>query len=141
LDEVTGGVGTTNQTLLKLGEFNPGRATAGWDAMEFFPLLDSQGNLVTLTNWGGAKTIRLTILPGADQDQDYFMFIPVVSEPSGGPGFSSFRIVGANFVIAWEGPATLEAADNVAGPWTPVANATSPATIPISGARKFLRLR
>jgi hypothetical protein len=77
IDEVTAGVGTTTQTLKKLGEFNPGRATAGWDNMELFPLVDANGDAVVIKGWGGKKTIRWATIAGANQDIDYIMFIPV----------------------------------------------------------------
>lgn len=139
MDEVTGGANTSNQTLSKLGEFDPGRATPGWDIMEFFPLVDDSGNLAVIKNWGGVKTFRMTMQPGSNQDMDYFMFIPV-STSTGGGGFTSVAKSGNNLVVAFSG-GTLEQADSVNGPWTAVPNAASPATIPITGNAKFLRLR
>jgi hypothetical protein len=59
---------------------------------------------------------------------------------TGGPEFTSVQLVGGNLVIAWSG-GTLESADTVVGPYTVVANATSPATIPVSGSMKFYRVR
>jgi hypothetical protein len=65
----------------------------------------------------------------------------VIEEPpTGGPAFSSVAREGNNLVLAWSS-GTLESADSITGPWTPVANATSPATIPISGGSRFYRLR
>ena len=75
LDEVTAGAKTADQTLAKIGEFNPGRNTASWDTLEFFPLVDDSGNLAA-ANLGGEKTVRITTAPGAAVDFDYFMFIP-----------------------------------------------------------------
>jgi hypothetical protein len=59
---------------------------------------------------------------------------------SGGPEFTSVARQGNNLVIAWS-TGTLESADSVTGPWTAVANASSPATIPIAAGNKFYRLR
>ncbi|MFO1501575.1 MAG: PA14 domain-containing protein [Verrucomicrobiota bacterium] len=137
LDEVNGAT-TANQTIVrKLGEFNPGRATAAWDTMEFFPLVDDNGQLAKV-NIGGEKTIRFTVAQGAAIDQDYFMFIPAAQGTST-PGFTSVARNGTNLVLTWAS-GTLETADAVTGPWT-ASNATSPATIQISGTAKFYRLK
>ncbi len=142
MDEVTGTATSTNQTLKKLGEFRPGRATAGWDNYEFFPLVDDAGNLATVTNWTGVKTFRVTMLPDSAEDMDYFMFVPAGGDggPPVGNTFASVTRSGTNLVLTWTA-GTLESADNVTGPWTAVANGTSPATVPITGTAKFYRLR
>ena len=57
-----------------------------------------------------------------------------------GPVFASFAKTGSNLVLTWTA-GTLEEAASVTGPWTAVANATSPATVAITGAQKFLRLK
>jgi hypothetical protein len=140
LDEVTAGAKTTDQTLKKLGEWKPGRATAAWDTMEFFQMTDEAGAAAKV-NLGGERTLRLTVLDGSNQDQDYLMFIPAttVAPPPAG-GFTSVSRSGNNLVVAWTA-GTLEQADNVGGPWTAVPNATSPATVPVTGTQKFLRLK
>lgn len=46
---------------------------------------------------------------------------------------------GANIRVTFTG--TLEGADSVTGPFSPVAGATSPATIPATGAQRYLRAR
>jgi hypothetical protein len=63
--------------------------------------------------------------------------------PSQAPstGFTSVARSGDGLVLAWTGTAVLESADSINGPWTPVAGATSPANIPITGPAKFYRLR
>jgi Zn-dependent metalloprotease len=43
--------------------------------------------------------------------------------------------------LSWTGAETLESADQVVGPWTAVAGATSPQNIAITGVAKFYRLR
>lgn len=78
LDEVTAGAKTANQTLKKLGQFKPGRATAGWDNMEWFPLVDDGGKPVTL-NLSGERTLRFTTQDGANLDLDYMMFVPATA--------------------------------------------------------------
>jgi hypothetical protein len=63
------------------------------------------------------------------------------TEPGGGATISNVALSadGQGLTITYTG--TLEAADSLGGPWTAVANATSPATIPISGAQRFFRVR
>ncbi|MBI4663706.1 MAG: hypothetical protein HY735_33310 [Verrucomicrobia bacterium] len=48
---------------------------------------------------------------------------------------------GNNVVISWTASGTLQAADEVIGPWTDVPGAKSPQTVAIAGLRKFYRLR
>jgi len=48
---------------------------------------------------------------------------------------------GANIKIEWTGTGTLESADAVTGPWSPVPSAKSPFTASTTGNRKFYRLR
>jgi hypothetical protein len=74
---------------------------------------------------GGIPTYRVGVAP---------------AKPAGQPGFTSVAKSGNNLVIAWD-IGTLESADSINGPWTPVANATSPATVAATGAQKFYRLR
>jgi hypothetical protein len=58
------------------------------------------------------------------------------------PKFTSVTLTSANMIISWTGGGTLQSApDIVAGPWTPVAGASSPATIPTTGARQFFRVK
>ncbi len=80
LDEVTAGAKTTAQTLKKIGVWAPGRATAGWDIMEWFPLTDDAQKPITL-NLGGEKTFRVTAQPSSNLDMDYMMFVPAGAAP------------------------------------------------------------
>src|SRR5205807_789618 len=73
LDEVISDPAASHQTLRKLGEFQACHPTAGWDSMEFFPLLDEAGQPAILSGLSGEKTLRLTMLPGSDQDLDYLL--------------------------------------------------------------------
>ena len=65
--------------------------------------------------------------------------MPSKSSGSGGGSFTSVTKSGNNIVLAWTG-GSLETADAVTGPWTASA-ATSPATFPITGAKKFFRVK
>lgn len=57
------------------------------------------------------------------------------------PKFNPPTVQGGNLVLTWTGGGTLQSADDITGPWTDVAGATSPRTVPITGARKFYRLK
>ena len=128
------GAATATQTLEPIGVFDaPG--TGAWSRNNLVRMTDSAGapKQVTL---GGEKTIRWTYNSG---DADYLLFIPVGADP-GSKAFTSFKLTGSNFVIAWTS-GTLESADAVTGPWTAVAGAANPATIPVTGTMKFYRLK
>ena len=56
-----------------------------------------------------------------------------------GPTVNASR-QGNNVVVSWTGPGTLQAADNITGPWNDLTGA-SPQTITPSTPRKFYRLR
>jgi hypothetical protein len=43
--------------------------------------------------------------------------------------------------IQWQGGGTLESAEAITGPWTPVPNATSPFTAEATGSARFFRVR
>lgn len=65
-------------------------------------------------------------------------------DPGGGGdgGFANVRLSADRASLTFEySGGTLESADSISGPWTPVAGATSPATVPTSGAQKFYRVR
>jgi RHS repeat-associated protein len=73
-DEVTDGAGTLNQTLKKIGEAR-GPASGDWDTFVHVPVKDDSGALATV-NFAGEKTVRVTILPGSNEDLNYFTFAP-----------------------------------------------------------------
>lgn len=73
LDEVTAGSKTADQTLKKLGVFNPGRATGDWEAFEFFPLTDDRGNLSVVT-LGGERTLVSQIFPAIATPTSWRLF-------------------------------------------------------------------
>ena len=53
----------------------------------------------------------------------------------------SIGIVEGKPQIAWDGAGTVEQADSILGPWTPVPGATSPYTVEPVGAGKFFRVK
>src|SRR6185503_17318144 len=56
------------------------------------------------------------------------------------PVFTSVARSGPNIVLEWAGPATLESAAAVTGPWT-IEAACSQFSTPMTGAARFYRLR
>lgn len=139
LDEVTlGSAASVNQSLRKLGEFRS-PASGGWDTFHFVPLRDTAGT-VAKVSLGGRRSVRFTILPGS-LDFDYLAFVPVLSAPILGATFTAIRREDDNVRLEWLGSGTLQSAEAVTGPWIDVIGATSPSTIPISGFKRFYRVK
>ena len=57
------------------------------------------------------------------------------------PRFTAIGYAEGQFVFEWEGEGILEIALSPAGPWDPVENATSPATVRTDSPHYFFRLR
>jgi len=72
LAKVTGGLGTTNQTTLSLGNFSLQNGL-GWSSFSWVPLTDASANLVKL-NLGGVSTLRVTT--GGNANANFFMLVP-----------------------------------------------------------------
>ena len=71
---VTGGRGTSNQTLSQLGKFGV-PATGGWGNYVWVPVKDPVGNLAQFTG-GSIETLRLTI-DGGNCNENFFLLTPV----------------------------------------------------------------
>ena len=79
LYQVTGGWGTSAQTTNLLGVFNV--PNAGWEAYNYIPLEDANGNFVIVSFNGSTNTLRLA-RPGTatgDCNANYLMLTPVLS--------------------------------------------------------------
>lgn len=83
LSLVTGGQGTTNQTITRLGTFGV-PATGNWQFYAWVPLKDSGGNLVAITNSGALKTFRVTTDSGF-YNANFYLFAPVYTPPPAAP--------------------------------------------------------
>jgi hypothetical protein len=57
------------------------------------------------------------------------------------PKFTSIKLVGGDVVVEWTGGGTIEAADDITGPWAAVAGATNAFKIPAASVRKFTRIK
>ena len=73
LSLVTAGLGTANQTVLKLGTFGVPN-TGGWQTYSWVPCKDVQGNLVQLTG-GSVKTLRITT-DGGNYNANFYLLVP-----------------------------------------------------------------
>ncbi|MFO1476468.1 MAG: hypothetical protein U1F98_07440 [Verrucomicrobiota bacterium] len=72
---VTGGWGTTSQTLSPLGAFR--FPASGWGSYFYVPLTDANGNRVAVT-LSGVTTLRVTA--GSGGNLNFFMLVPVNAE-------------------------------------------------------------
>ncbi|MBI2946966.1 MAG: hypothetical protein HYY23_04925, partial [Verrucomicrobia bacterium] len=73
----------------------------------------------------------------------YRAFVPYTapSPPTDKPKITRIRSEGKNVTLEWAGTATLQAADDLTGPWADVAGVGSGKAIDITGNRKFYRLK
>jgi hypothetical protein len=72
---VTAGVGTTSQTVVKLGNWGV-QPTGGWQTYTYVPVKDPGGNLVQFSGNGSVQTLRMTIDNG-NCNENFFMLSPV----------------------------------------------------------------
>jgi hypothetical protein len=75
---VTAGLGTTSQTVVKLGTWGV-FPTGGWQTYTYVPVKDPGGNLVQFTGNGSVQTLRMTIDNG-NCNENFFMLSP--ADPS-----------------------------------------------------------
>ena len=131
LDQITDGVGKPDDQQVKklLGYLRPGRATAGWDTLEVFRLIDTNGAPLVV-NLGGKVTLRSTTLPNSNNDTDYYAFRPKRNVPPQSLPPLSFSRSGNNIVLTFV-DGVLQSADKVTGPFNDIPNATTPYTAPI----------
>jgi hypothetical protein len=73
--QVTSGVGTPNQTTVPLGTFNFA-PTGGWQTYAWVPLVDTNGNLVSISPSGTASTFRLN-QDNSGWNANFLMLVPV----------------------------------------------------------------
>lgn len=79
-------------------------------------------------------------LPAQDTAQLAAGASPLDLVPAAPPSFTSITLAEGQVVIEWEGQGTLETAETLDGPWTPVPGATSPYTLAPAGNHAFFRL-
>lgn len=160
VSRVTTSVDTPTQETEDIGHFKPGRATAGWDNLEIFPLTDDDGE-AAVASLGGRTTLRYTS-NGGNNDNDYLVFVPAVDAPvveppvvvppvlppvlppivlppipGQQPGAISGITRAADGSISIQFTGTLQSSDTVNGAFAPVAGASSPFSVDASGGAKF----
>jgi hypothetical protein len=126
LDRVTAGVGTTDQTLQRLGTFR-GSGSGAWGSSVLVPLISPAGANAVVTFPGGPVTLRATARNG---DFDWFVFVPTTEEPPvDQPEFTGVQLnPDGSITVEWTGGGVLQSAPTINGPWEDVAGATSPFT-------------
>jgi hypothetical protein len=140
LDHVTDGVGTTDQTLQRLGTFI-GSGSSGWGSSVLIPLKTASGADAVFTLPGGPVTLRMTARNG---DVDWFALIPTTEQPP----LDDIRIEaititpGGQIQIEWTGDGTLQSTPDLpATDWTDITS-SSPATIdPPATGRAYFRVQ
>jgi len=142
---VTGDAGAPNQDTEVIGQWTPGRATAGWDNFEIFPLLDADGNAV-IRAFSGVTTFRYTTA-GGNNDHDFFVLVPTAIPdpvlppvPGGGGGTGGNVESIANngdgtVTIVFTG--TLSGSETVDGTYLPIPGASSPFTTDAAAGTQF----
>jgi hypothetical protein len=136
--QVESGLGTSNQTTVALGQFNfP--VTGGWQNYTWEPLVDSGGNMVTITNSGAVKTFRMYQVAGG-WNANFLMLVP----PSATAPKLTLTRSGSSVVISWapaSGTLLSSPALGATANWQAVANPTNPMTIPIGPADLYFRVK
>jgi hypothetical protein len=95
--------------------------------------------VATVTVSDGKLTVSNAI--GASNNKVAFIEAYLVKALAVVGKFDSIVRQDGNVVITWSGGGMLQSADEVKGPWTDVASATSPLTLQPTATQKFYRLR
>ena len=147
LSVVTNGVGTSLQSSNVLGTFSDPNA-AGWQVWHWVPLLDTNGNMVTV-QLGGQETLKLT--SGNNLNAEFFMLTPAVAQQAASFSLSASQSAG-NVLISFPTQSghsytVLHATSLTSGSWTPVAGPISgngsmnTVTQAVNGATGFYRVQ
>jgi hypothetical protein len=134
LEQVSGDVTTTNQTLTVLGIFDaPG--SGGWGANNLVQMKDPGGSVPAVVSLSGVQTLRFNPISG---DFDYFLLVPGAPPLRLNPPTLS----GGQATISWTGTGTLQQSDSLTTPnWTTAPSQANPQTVTASGASKYYRLQ
>ncbi|MFM7554854.1 MAG: hypothetical protein ACKPAH_06075, partial [Verrucomicrobiota bacterium] len=88
-----------------------------------------------------------TVVDAAKANSMQIAEVALIGTASGGGGGDALRFTGikanadGTVTITWTGGGTLQSATSPSGPWTDVAGATSPLTVPANQAAQFARIR
>ncbi len=135
--QVTGGLGTADQTTNLIGHVNC-PDTGGYQNWTTVPVLDSGGNLATVTTTGNAMTFKV-VQAGGSANLNYFMLVPVGTAATGPVLTIAHGQDAQHLIISWT-PAgnTLYSSPTLGAgsTWTAVGTA-NPATVTISGTAQY----
>ncbi|MBI2946711.1 MAG: hypothetical protein HYY23_03635 [Verrucomicrobia bacterium] len=138
-----------------LGEFNSGRGVSSTDftfAVEKagvypFRMIYMEGYLFSTVEWytiapDGSRHL-INDPKDASAIKAYRAFVPYTAPPppTDKPKITSIKADGKSITLEWAGTATLQAADDLTGPWADVAGVGSDKAIAITGNRRFYRLK
>lgn len=93
------------------------------------------------------KVVFPTVVNAAKANSMQVAEVALLGTASGGGGGDAPRFTGikanadGTITITWTGGGTLQSATALSGPWTDVAGATSPLTVPANQAAQFARIR
>jgi hypothetical protein len=138
---VTGGLGTTNQTIVLLGTFNV-PATGGWQSYAWLPMLNFGSSLmITITNSGTVSTFRMHEDNGG-WNANFFMLVPL-------PFNLNVALSGGTVTISFPtqtgGTYQIQYKNHLADPsWTPLGQVTGTGGFmsvqdSVSGGTRFYR--
>jgi len=88
-----------------------------------------------------------TVVDAARANSMQIAEVALIGTASGAGGGDTPRFTGikanadGTITINWTGGGTLQSATSLSGPWTDVAGATSPLTVPANQAAQFARIR
>ena len=138
LSLVTGGLGTTNQTLRQLGTWvaNPG----GWQVWNWVVLQNN--GLPAVVTLGGVSTLRVT--SSGNCNANYFMLVPIkgislsASKAGNNVGISFPTVVGSSYSV-------YVTTSLGTGTWTLLANITGDGTVksvsdPVTSGARFYKV-
>ncbi len=140
---ITGGyevTGTTAVHYLDGRDIGGGEITAGVFVAPFSLRLGTRGDFVTKMK-GEIAEILIYSAALSDTDRSKVTDYLKTKYFTQVPRFTGIRRQANGVVLEWSATATLEEASQIAGPWTPVANAVSPFSGTITVQQKYYRLR
>jgi hypothetical protein len=138
LSKVTGGWGTTSQTLSSLGTWPAN--TGGWQNWAWVPL--QQNGAPTIVALGGVGTLRVT--SAGNCNANYFMLVPAtgiqlsVAKPGSNVQISFPTQLGASYRVFWTGSLT-------SGTWSllttiPGTGTMQSASDPATGSQRYYKV-
>jgi hypothetical protein len=147
LDRVVSDRSEPDQETEKLGIFRRTTTTGGNQQYVLIPLTDDDGSQVTVS-MDGVETIRVTATEmtatgtgagGTAYSANYLLFVPADSVDA---ATMTAVFQDGQVILTWDGPGTLQSADEVTGTWSNVpGNPSSPHSVNPEENQRFFRIR